>query len=142
MGRKRIDIDLDKVAELAGRGLTQGEIAACLGVSLSFIGKRKRESGEFTDAIERGKAAAAREVSNKLFELCKRGNLGAIVWYEKTRRGMSDRVSLEVDWREEARKDGIKPETLSATFEAMVEQMMAQQMEAKDNDGGSGNADV
>lgn len=142
MGRKKIDIDLDKVAELAGRGLTQGEIAACLGVSLRTIEGRKAQVAEFADAIERGKASAAREVSNKLFELCKRGNLGAIVWFEKTRRGLSDRLAVEVDWREEAKRDGIKPEALSATFEAMVEQMMQQQMEAKQDDGSSGDADV
>lgn len=142
MGRKKIEIDLDKVAELAGRGLTQGEIAACLGVSLRTIEGRKAQVAEFAEAIERGKASAAREVSNKLFELCKRGNLGAIVWYEKTRRGLSDRVAMEIDWREEAKKDGVNPDTLSATFEAMVRQAMEQQLQEQNNDGSSGDADV
>ena len=31
-----------------------------------------------------------------LFELCKAGNVTAIIWYEKTRRGLTDKISLDL----------------------------------------------
>lgn len=88
-------INLDEVARLAGLGLTNAEICLSLGISERLLYLRKRDSAEFAEAIERGKSTAASEVSNVLYQLCKEGNLGAIVWYEKTRRGLSDKVSLE-----------------------------------------------
>lgn len=95
-GRKRIEIDLSKVAELAGMGLTEQEICLCLGISDQTLLRRKHESVEFVDAIKRGKAKAAALVSNKLFERACNGDLGAIVWYEKTRCGRSDKMDVSV----------------------------------------------
>lgn len=100
--KPRIEIDLDKVEALAGQGLTNSEICLCLGISEKTLYNRKQESTAFTDAIKRGKASAASIVSNKLFDLVKEGELGAIIWYEKTRRGLSERVitrtEAEIDW--------------------------------------------
>lgn len=143
MGRKQIPIDLDKVRKLAGDGLTDEEIALCLGISTDTIGRRKKDSAEFADAIKEGKAIAAGTVANALMELVKRKNLGAIVWYEKTRRGLSDRLSVDVDWREQAQKDGIPADTISDVFERMVSEF-ANKLQTKGvaDDGGSGDADV
>jgi len=102
MARPRIDIDIAKVEELAGQGLTQAEICLVIGVSESTLLRRKIEMEVLTDAIKRGKARAASDVSNVLFGMAKGGDLGAIVWYEKTRRGLSDKtttvVAQEVDY--------------------------------------------
>lgn len=117
MGRKKIAIDLSELERLAGLGLTQDEICAQLGFSVDTLENRVKESSDFSDAIKRGKAQAAETVSNKLMELCRRGNLGAIIWYEKTRRGLSDRFEVR-DWREDARRDGVDPEQV---FRDMVE---------------------
>jgi transcriptional regulator with XRE-family HTH domain len=97
MARPRIDIDIDRVAELAGRGLTQAEICAVLGVSEDTISRRKQDTADFADAINRGRATAAQEVSNALYEKATVDkDLGAIIWYEKTRRGLSDRVQQHI----------------------------------------------
>jgi len=51
-------------------------------------GARKAENADFAVAIKKGKAQANGLVSNVLFNLCKSGNVTAIIWYEKTRRGL------------------------------------------------------
>lgn len=95
--KPKIQIDMAEVERLAGLGLTQEEIACSLGIAASTFYNHKAESGEIGDAIKRGKASAAQEVSNQLFQRCKNGDLGAIIWYEKTRRGLSDKVSVKIE---------------------------------------------
>lgn len=68
----------------------------CLGIDESTFYRRKAELQELQEAIKRGKAKAASEISNKLYLMARGGDLGAIIWYEKTRRGLSDKVSAEI----------------------------------------------
>lgn len=97
MARPRITIDIDRVAELAGRGLTQAEICAVLGIGESTLYRRKGDLEVLTDAINRGRAAAAVEVSNALYTKATiEKDLGAIIWYEKTRRGLSDKIQQNI----------------------------------------------
>lgn len=96
MARPRIDIDIEQVAELAGRGLSQAEICLVLGISEKTLERRKIEMSVLADAIKRGRAVAADAVANKLYEMATGGDLGAIVWWEKTRRGLSDRVQQHI----------------------------------------------
>jgi hypothetical protein len=96
MARPRIDIDIDRVSELAGHGLTQAEICAVLGISEDTLGRRKQDTADFAEAIKAGKAKAAQEVSNALYtKATVDKDLGAIIWYEKTRRGLSDKVQQD-----------------------------------------------
>lgn len=97
MARPRIDIDIDQVAELAGRGLTQAEICLVLGISEKTLERRKTEMSVLADAIKRGRAVAADAVANKLYEMATSGDLGAIVWWEKTRRGLTDKVQQQIN---------------------------------------------
>ena len=96
MARTRLPLDLTKVEEYAREGHTEANIARLLGVSQDTITRRKQDSADFADAMERGRQAAHSDVSNALFRQAKRGNVAAIVWYEKTRRGFSDRVAQEI----------------------------------------------
>jgi hypothetical protein len=96
MARPKIEIDISRVEELAAQGLTQVEICLCLGISPKTLERRKVEMSVLTDAINRGKAKAASEVANVLYlKATKDRDLGAIIWYEKTRRGLSDRQAVE-----------------------------------------------
>ncbi len=99
MGRKKIELNDSEVERLAGLGLTQGEIAIQLGISQDTLDRRKAENADIAEAIKKGQIAANEKVSNKLMTLIERGNLGAIIWYEKTRRGLSDRVEVNT-WRD------------------------------------------
>lgn len=95
MARPKIDIDISRVEEYAAQGLTQAEICLCLGISEDTMTRRKVENAVFAEAIKRGKAKAASEIANTLYLKAINGDLGAIIWYEKTRRGLSDRQAIE-----------------------------------------------
>lgn len=118
MARPRTEIDTDRVVELAGRGLNQAEICLVLGISERTLYRYKAEQSVLAEAIKRGRAIAADEVSNKLYDMAVGGDLGAIVWWEKTRRGLSDRVqqmtvqaNIELNW------DDVPPDLRDAFVE-------------------------
>lgn len=119
MARPRIDIDIEQVAELAGRGLSQAEICLVLGISEKTLERRKVEMSVLADAIKRGRAVAADAVANKLYEMATKGDLGAIVWYEKTRCGRTDKIAHEVTG-----KDG-GPVEITAVAQAQAAQQLA-----------------
>lgn len=100
--KPKLQIDISRIEELAAQGLSQAEICQCLGISESTFYRRKSDLEELTEAIKRGKAKAASEISNVLYQMAKSKDLGAIIWYEKTRRGLSDKtttvVAQEVDY--------------------------------------------
>lgn len=93
-GRPKIEIDLVKVKEAAADGLSQTEVAAKLGISLDTLTRRKRSFAGFAAAIKEGQAKAHGEVSGILMTLAREKNLGAVIWYEKTRKGLSDKLDL------------------------------------------------
>lgn len=94
-GRKRIEIDIDEVERLAGLGLSEAQICDCIGISNDTLTLRKRQYPEFTEALRRGKSRTISQVSNWLYELCAEKNLGALIWFEKTRAGFTEKVTLE-----------------------------------------------
>tara|TARA_B100000780_G_scaffold29185_1_gene18489 strand:- start:435 stop:758 length:324 start_codon:yes stop_codon:yes gene_type:complete len=85
------EIDLLRVAELSSLGLTEQQIAECLGISLSTLNRRKVTDETFDTALRKGKAKAIVTVSNALMRECEKGSLRAIIFYLKCRAG----------WREE-----------------------------------------
>lgn len=93
-GRPKIVIDLVKVKEAAADGLSQTEVAAKLGISYATLRRRKRSFASFERAIKEGQEAAHGEVSSILMTLARAKNLGAVIWYEKTRKGLSDKLDL------------------------------------------------
>lgn len=97
MAGKKIPIDISRVEELAAQGLSQAEICLCLGISEDTLTRRKQDAADVADAINRGKAKAASEIANVLYlKATKDKDLGAIIWWEKTRRGLSDRVQQDI----------------------------------------------
>lgn len=94
--KPRLEIDISRVEQLAAQGLSQAEICLCLGISEDTLTRRKQDTAVIADAIKSGKAKAASEISNTLYQMAKGGDLGAIVWYEKTRRGLSDRIQQHI----------------------------------------------
>lgn len=95
MGRPRIQIDISRVEQLAAQGLSQAEICLCLGISEDTLSRRKADSAAIADAINSGRAKAASEIANTLYQMARNKDLGAIIWWEKTRRGLSDKVQQE-----------------------------------------------
>ncbi|MBS1826198.1 MAG: hypothetical protein JST93_12820 [Acidobacteria bacterium] len=95
-GNRKKEIDPTRLRELAGLGLTNKECAGVLGMSEETFYLRLREHPELTEFMEQGRSEANSQVSNALFQLCLKGNLGAIVWWEKTRRKIRDTVEIDL----------------------------------------------
>jgi len=94
VGRKRIDIDLEQVENLASRGLGTTQIARALGVSWSTIDRNRKRSAEFEETVKRGKAKGLAQVTNSLFTSATDGNVTAQIFYLKNQdaKTWKDRV--------------------------------------------------
>lgn len=77
--KPKIELDLEKVEEYAGLGLTREEIALSLGVSYSTLNRRVKESEEVDAAMKRGRAKANIKVGNALMKAIEGGNVTAII---------------------------------------------------------------
>lgn len=89
------EIDIAEVERLAGLGLSEEQIALSVGVCRDTITRRKREDPAFHAAIKRGKAKTATDIANALYNKAMTGDTTAIIWYEKTRCGFSDKQRVE-----------------------------------------------
>jgi hypothetical protein len=75
--------------------------------------------------------------------LIKKGNLGAIVWYEKTRKGYSDRVQQEMTGRDgEAIKITSNVFSHTAAVAAIASRSSAHHHESGENESGGDGAPV
>ena len=97
--KPKIEIDLAKVEVMAANGLTQQQIADSLGISVSTLYGRKRESEEFEEAIKRGKAKGVAVVTNELMKQVKSGNVTAMIFFLKARAGWREKVEVSSDVR-------------------------------------------
>ncbi len=79
-----------QVEEMAARGLTQEDMSAVLGVSVPTF--RKYVPRFFAAAIAKGKAVGKNTVGAALMRQIKRGNVTAIIWYEKSRCGYTEKT--------------------------------------------------
>ncbi len=95
VGRKRIELDLEQVENLASRGLGTTQIARALGVSWSTIDRSRKRSEDFEEALKRGKARGLAQVTNSLFTSATDGNVTAQIFYLKNRsENWSDRQEV------------------------------------------------
>jgi hypothetical protein len=95
VGRKRINIDLEQVENLASRGLGTTQIARALGVSWSTIDRNRKRSAEFEETIKRGKAKGIAQVTNSLFTSATDGNVTAQIFYLKNQDAKTWRDRVE-----------------------------------------------
>lgn len=82
------DVDLAKIELLAGFGTPVPDIAKEIGCSDRTLQRRCKEQ------LEMGKARANAKVAGKLFANCMKGKETSIIWWEKTRSGMSDKMDV------------------------------------------------
>ena len=94
VGRKRINLDLEQVENLASRGLGTTQIARALGVSWDTIDRNRKRSADFEDALKRGQAKGLAQVTNSLFTSATDGNVTAQIFYLKNQdpKTWKDRV--------------------------------------------------
>jgi len=97
-----MNIDWDKVEELAGKDLSQSEICLLLEISEKELNDTAKNKAQMADTIRRGRAKSVLFVAEKLLEQCEKGNVSAITWWEKTRRGLADSVRVENEFESAA----------------------------------------
>ena len=95
MPREKIELDLQQVEDLAAQGLTFEQIATCLGVSDKTIYRRKGESSEVSEAIKRGRERGVAFAASQLQNMIAQGNLGAVIFYLKTKGGWTEKQIIE-----------------------------------------------
>lgn len=86
--RPRLKIDaklIARVEELASQGLTQEQIASCIGCGVSTLYKKKKQIIEIGDAIKRGQHKGVEAVSNALYAKAVKGDNVAMIYYLKCR---------------------------------------------------------
>ncbi|XHX80819.1 MAG: hypothetical protein RBJ76_13070 [Stenomitos frigidus ULC029] len=104
MARKTIltQQDIDQIQTMAGLGLTLDKIALVLSVqgrnvSKSTLETWKRENSDVQQAFQRGIALAELKIAKTLYEIATVDrNLGALIWYEKSRFGRREVSRQEV----------------------------------------------
>lgn len=101
MTRKKIEIDLNRVEALAGRGLNQRQICDALGISEDTFTRRKKDSADFAESFKKGKAQSIAYVAGKLQKKIEDGDLAAIIFWLKCQAGWSEKQVLDVTTREE-----------------------------------------
>jgi len=79
---------------MAGLGLTLDNIARVLGISPRLLDNWLKNP-DINALYKKGQGRAEVDISKTLFELAKSGNVTAIIWYEKTRCGRSDRTEIK-----------------------------------------------
>lgn len=102
-GRPRIEgpqiSHIEAIRTMAGYGLTQEMMATILGWSHDTFTRRKKDDPEVARALEEGKAAAAYNVSEALYNKAigwrgRAPETAAIRWYDISRQGYRDRMEL------------------------------------------------
>jgi hypothetical protein len=97
-----MQIDWAKVEELAGKDLSQSEICLLLEIDEKKVGQTQRDTRLMAETIRRGRSRSVLFVAEKLLEQCEKGNVSAITWWEKTRRGLADSVRVENEFESAA----------------------------------------
>ena len=94
-----IVIDYDKLYNLAKIGLSEEQIALSLGISVSTIGRRKREDERFSSTLKAGKQRGIDAVTNALFEGATgdKPNVSAQIFFLKNRAGWRDRTEVDAN---------------------------------------------
>lgn len=86
--------DQQQIEVLAGLGLSLDRVALVLGISGSTL-DRWLQADEVKMLYKNGVAKAETTIAKTLFEKAKDGDMTALIWYEKTRMGRSDRTEVK-----------------------------------------------
>lgn len=102
--KPKIEIDLEKVKEYAALGMSKQDIATALGISVPTLYQRQKDMTDFADAIKKGRAEGGKNYTEALQRLAlseDNPNLGAIIFYLKTRKGWVENPKEFADKNEE-----------------------------------------
>lgn len=84
------------VKTIAGYGLTDEQIFEFLGLKKDVFYKKIKKYPELRLTIDDGRARAVSFVAGKLFELIKKGNVAATIFWLKVKAGYSEKQFLSI----------------------------------------------
>jgi DNA-binding XRE family transcriptional regulator len=87
--------ELEKVVKLASQGMTQAQIADCLGIAYQTISGKKKEFPELDEAIKKGKALGISYVTNKLMAKVGAMDTTSILFYLKCQAGWKEASAMD-----------------------------------------------
>jgi len=82
--------DIDQIEALASRFIKEEQIATILGIGQSTFVEKKKEFPELVEAIKRGRAKVAVNLSNKLYEQAMGGNTAILIFLAKAIMGLRE----------------------------------------------------
>ncbi len=77
MGRKRIEINMNQVTELAGLGLYHWQIAQALGISEDTLRRRLKDDARLESSLRQTRLRVITDLSRSVLEKARAGNLQA-----------------------------------------------------------------
>ena len=83
--------ELDRLAKVAGYGLTMEQVAGAFGMSRATFYNLMADHPEIRDRLEQGRASAVKTVAGKLYNKAIKGDLAAIIFFLKSKGGFSER---------------------------------------------------
>lgn len=89
-----------KVESLASQGLSNEEIAGCLGISRSTLYAKMGEFPDFSDAIKKGKALGIATATAALMDRIKEGNIAATIFFLKCKAGWRENSQLQQETKQ------------------------------------------
>lgn len=127
MARKPIPLTADQIAliaKLAGQGLNVAQIAHIVGVSKKTLERRMKDTPHASDALEKGRAQAARRVTQTAYRLAVSGKVPAMtMFWLKCRERWSEVSKLELSGPEgkpiETRATALSDEELNARIKKL-----------------------
>jgi hypothetical protein len=94
-GRPELEIDLERVAQLAALGLNITQIYCYLGIGKSTFAKKRRENPKINEAFNRGKSGGIASVADALKKCAEKGDVKAQIFYLKTQAGWKEVQQVE-----------------------------------------------
>ena len=86
--------DWADIEAMAGAGIAMHKIAKVMDLSERTLRRWRRVAPSFQAACEKGFIRTEAEIGKALAQKAKAGDLGAIVWWEKTRAGRRDSTDV------------------------------------------------
>lgn len=81
---------LKLIETYAARFLREEQIAVLIGIGASTFIEKKKEFPEIVEAIKKGRAKVAVNISNKLYEAAMKGNIAALIFLGKSVVGLKE----------------------------------------------------